>query len=284
MLRGGTRGLLCPEWNAMQVSCPHYFSYIHTIHVLQVGGEVLQALVPFFDLANHDARQGGLARHCLRALDGVHSNGSSRMSDEHTSAEKDSAGWQTLDMLGMRPARTTRHDDHGPDSSPSISNSSRDMQHSSCEFFISYGEKGNRALMEQYGFAVQGNPYDRLEDWLPLWGKRSGRFSMHASSRQCVGRDSIEAAAARLLGGNVLGGTAAAAARLLGGKQNMRPPHDGYGERVPPGTSTEAGRRKHPGQGLQSHEASSSSAEACWLHASRVQAAVAGILKVAGCR
>ena len=34
------------------------------------------------------------------------------------------------------------------------------------EFCISYGEKGNRALMEQYGFVVPANPFDGLEDWL----------------------------------------------------------------------------------------------------------------------
>jgi hypothetical protein len=48
--------------------------------------------------------------------------------------------------------------------SPSSSNHVHDAV---SEFVISYGEKSNRVLMDQYGFVLHGNQFDRLEDLMP---------------------------------------------------------------------------------------------------------------------
>ena len=140
-----------------------------------MDGKVLQGLVPFFDLANHDAIEGSqLAKHCIRAED--------LQPEQPTQPSRRSDGWQ----------------DSARSAVPLASNSSKGEEHSAGEtapthskwtsvamfgvrgvgwasggnsgdrheFRISYGEKGSRALMEQYGFVVPANPYDGLGDWL----------------------------------------------------------------------------------------------------------------------
>ena len=79
-------------------------------------------------------------------------------------------------------------------------NSSRDAPPTD-EFFISYGEKSNRSLMEQYGFTIPGNPHDRLGDWLI-----PGLLPGDRAADELVSRDRVMAALSRLLLANRAGG------------------------------------------------------------------------------
>jgi hypothetical protein len=62
--------------------------------------------------------------------------------------------WASVDMFGSRKQSLAQA------CAPSS------VGREEAEFCISYGEKGNRTLMEQYGFVVPANPYDGFEDWL----------------------------------------------------------------------------------------------------------------------
>lgn len=130
-------------------------------------------MVPVFDLSNHDTLQG--THQAFHRLE--------RQGDSVPSSSAASKGY--LDMFGRRTPR---------------GNSSRDAPPTD-EFFISYGEKSNRSLMEQYGFTTPGNPHDRLGDWLI-----PGLLPCDRAADELVSRDRVMAALSRLLLANRAGG------------------------------------------------------------------------------
>eukprot|EP00798_Chlamydomonas_sp_ICE-L_P006177 gene6177-2792_t len=104
---------------------------------VKVHGEELRGLVPFLDLANHHHQSQG-SHHVNFSTNAF------LLTRSEASADK---------LVSDRP----------------ISRAAECMQeqeengHSEHEFFITYGAKSNRQLMDQYGFVVRGNPYDRLD-------------------------------------------------------------------------------------------------------------------------
>lgn len=113
-------------------------------------------MVPIFDLANH-----GILHE---ANDSYHSLG---RKDASVDAPFDSIDMFGRRILGSDPSRK--------------------------EFCISYGEKGNRVLMDQYGFTVAGNPHDQICDWLD-----PGLLPTDIAADERVSRDRVMAAASRL--------------------------------------------------------------------------------------
>ncbi|GAX84836.1 hypothetical protein CEUSTIGMA_g12257.t1 [Chlamydomonas eustigma] len=128
----------------------------------KVGGEVVQALVPFFDLVNHGTEGADLARHGLQLVD--HNSGDV--------ADSSSAALRGTTSRAVRHRKDSSITDDESTNSNCVAvemfgKHSTSSEHISSEFLISYGEKSNRALMHQYGFVLHGNPFDRLEDLMP---------------------------------------------------------------------------------------------------------------------
>jgi len=94
---------------------------------VKVEGVELQAAVPYLDIANHQAK--------APTTHGIVYNSSSGSGG--ASAASSSSGFFELSSdAAYAPGQ---------------------------EVLISYGEKDNRQLMEQYGFVLAGNPFDRLD-------------------------------------------------------------------------------------------------------------------------
>ncbi|KAI8472113.1 MAG: hypothetical protein J3K34DRAFT_504586 [Monoraphidium minutum] len=137
---------------------------------VMVGGLEIQAAVPFLDLANHSP--GAPPTHGIAGGSGSGSSSSGGGADGPAGAGGFFELMSSVDYAAGQ------------------------------EVFIDYGRKGSRTLMEQYGFVVPGNPFDRL----PLDG-----LQLPGGCR--MSRDAITAAAAALEAAAPAGGAAAGAAR-----------------------------------------------------------------------
>ncbi|KAF8071007.1 Beta-carotene ketolase [Scenedesmus sp. PABB004] len=81
-----------------------------------------------------------------------------------------------------------------------------------CEALITYGDKDNRALMEQYGFTLQGNALDRVE--FAAFAQQQQQQQQAPGAASWMAHGPAKAAAARLRRRADAAGDAAAAARV----------------------------------------------------------------------
>ncbi|GLC55238.1 hypothetical protein PLESTB_000962900 [Pleodorina starrii] len=139
-----------------------------------VDGRQLHVYVPFFCLANY--QPGAPTLHVLRLdpdpdqgpdpdpdHDPDHDPGSGgETAGGSGSASGSSAdGWErTVDMLLLQQQQQQQQQEEEGDESAQGRGQGQELG----QLFIDYGKKDNRALLNQYGFVLYGNPYDRL-DW-----------------------------------------------------------------------------------------------------------------------
>mmetsp|Transcript_27678 Transcript_27678/g.71300 ORF Transcript_27678/g.71300 Transcript_27678/m.71300 type:complete len:662 (+) Transcript_27678:19-2004(+) len=137
--------IACPAFEAECGQVPTYEQFLWATacaesraYSTQVNGAEISVVVPIFDLANH--RHGAVVGARLQPSF-VGSSMELHTYDVFSCSSNSSAGELAL-------GRQRGGGSPGPEAR--------------VHFFSNYGDKGNRDLVDQYGFTVPGNPLDRL--------------------------------------------------------------------------------------------------------------------------
>jgi hypothetical protein len=145
----------------------------HNHKLAKVDGQELRAAVPFFDIANHQAKAP--TTHGL-AYSSTSISGSDSTTTTTTTSSSSSGGGITNGAGEPAPAFFELSSDAACTAGQ--------------ELLTTYGKKDNARLLEQYGFVLPGNPFDRL-DFAGLEAPTGAD-----GSELRVSRDAVAAAAA----------------------------------------------------------------------------------------